>query len=75
MDANPLDPAVQNDRAQVLCDLARLDGRLDTSHPHHGTFTGLGRPSTRLMAAEAKISDLERQIEDIQAKIASADEA
>ena len=55
---NPLDPALQLARAQTLDDLARLDGRGDPSHPLSGRFTGLGRPFTRLVAAEAELLDL-----------------
>ena len=69
------DPARQLERAEVLRELARLDGRGDPTHPFHGTFTGLGRPGTRLMALEARVLDLELAIAKLTEQLDAADAA
>ena len=60
--SNHLDPALQLSRAQTLDELARLDGRGDPSHPLAGTFTGLGRPFSRLLTVEAELLGLKLQL-------------
>lgn len=72
--ANELDPALQLSRSQVLHDLARLDGRGDPAHPMTGTFTGLGRPFSRLLALEAKVQDLELAVAALTDRLAALEQ-
>jgi hypothetical protein len=69
------DPLEQNERARLIDDLARIDGRRDRSHPFHGTYTGLARPMTRIMQLEAEVADLRHQIGMLCDRLATASEA
>ena len=66
------DPIEQNERARLIDDLARIDGRRDRSHPFYGVYTGLARPMTRIMQLEAEVADLRHQIGMICDRLAGA---
>jgi hypothetical protein len=64
-----LTPQDQLNRADVLDDLLRLDGRCDPTHPMRSTYTGLARPFLRLMLLEAEVADLKRTIAELSDRI------
>jgi len=70
-----LTPQEQLDRADVLDDLLRLDGRCDPTHPLRSTYTGLARPMTRIMELEDEVADLRRIIDETCDRQAAAAEA
>lgn len=70
MDPN-LDPSAQLERARVLQELSRLDGRRDRTHELHGHLTGLGKPFTRVMRLEQRAAALEQRLEALEQRLAA----
>lgn len=60
-----LTPHENLERAAVLDQLARLDGRGEPGHPHGENYTGLARPITRLMALEGAFACLEGMVHTV----------
>lgn len=65
MSARHPTPDENLERAAVLDELLRLDGRTDPTHPYRDCHSGLGRPFTRIMQLEGSLAHLEALIHTV----------